>query len=187
MKIYTKSQAEDVAKKTNADIPGFTHVTGHGGYNLTADGDSAKAEYAVEEGKYLVYAFNPDNKGVTEWYVGVASETVSDDSDDNTQVQSGEVVYNVSSDKATFTCEGASEGIVYVASYSSKSEAQAIVDKANADAPGFTYVTGHSGYILNADGDNAKAEVNANGKKYFVYAFNPDFEGVQEWKLYCAE
>ena len=182
----TKSQAEEIADKANANAPGFSCVTGHGGYNLKADGDCAKADYTVASGKYLVYAFNPDNEGVSKWYVGVASETTNENPDE-TPVQNSEVSYDAASKKAVFACEGAKEGIVYVAGYDSESEAKEIVDKANANAPGFEYVTGHSGYMLKADGDYAKAEINTAGKKYLVYAFNPDFAGVQEWKLFCAE
>lgn len=38
---------------------------------FTAEGGNAKASYMVEEGKYMVYAFNPDYKGVEEWKVYV--------------------------------------------------------------------------------------------------------------------
>ncbi len=202
----TKEQADEIAKKANANMPGFSYVTGHGGYMLNPNGSNATAEYSVEEGKYVVYAFNIDFNGVGEWKVAVAgtsdndstsgsqddgtnedNTTIPPTSDDGTQIQSGEVGYNASSDTAIFICEGASEGIVYVAVYATKQEAEEVVKKANADTPGFFHVTGHGGYMLYADGDNAKAEINANGKKYFVYAFNPNFAGVQEWKLYCAE
>ncbi len=179
----TLAQAEEVAAKANAAAPGFEYVTGHGGYMLNADGDYATADYAVEEGKYVVYAFNPDFKGVTQWYVGTASETV----DTTTPVTGGEVVYDATTGNVTITCEGASNGIVYVAVYDSLTQAEEIVAKANAAAPGFEYVTGHGGYMLNADGDAAKATVSTSGKKYVVYAFNPDFAGVQEWKLFSIE
>ena len=180
----SKAKAEEIAQQANANAPGFSYVTGHGGYMLSADGDYAKANYAVEEGKYIVYAFNPDFSGVTEWYVGCASETAQDtDTDTGTK----EVSYDSSTGMATFAYEGATGGIVYVAAYDTLATAQEIADKANANAPGFSYVTGHGGYMLSADGGYAKASYNPSGKKYLVYAFNPDFKGVEEWKVYTIQ
>lgn len=180
----TQAKAEEIAAKANASAPGFAFVTGHGGYMLTADGSNAKASYPVEEGKYMVYAFNPGFSGVTQWYVGVASETKQND---NTVISGGEVSYNAASGIATFTCEGASSGIVYIASYDSPDTANSIAAKANATAPGFEFVTGHGGYMMSAGDGAAVATYNPNGKKYLVYAFNPDFKGVEEWKIYIIE
>lgn len=188
----SKAKAEEIAAKANAAAPGFEFVTGHGGYMMNADGSNAKATYMVEEGKYMVYAFNPGFAGVTKWYVGVASETVQNNTQSGSQGgttnnQNGEVSYDAASKTATFTCADATSGIVYVAAYDSLDTANSIVAKANAAAPGFAYVTGHGGYTMTAGSGAAVASYNTGGKKYLVYAFNPDFKGVEEWKVYVIE
>ena len=180
----SQAKAEEIAAKANASAPGFEFVTGHGGYMMNADGDYAKATYTVEEGKYMVYAFNPGFAGVTQWYVGVASETLQNST---TTTQSGEAAYDASTGLVTFRCADATGGIVYVAAYDSLDTANSIVAKANASAPGFEFVTGHGGYTMSAGSGAAVATYNPGSKKYLVYAFNPDFKGVEEWKVYVIE
>ncbi len=174
----TKAQAEEIAAKANAAAPGFEYVTGHGGYMLNTNG---MVDYTVEEGKYVVYAFNPNFSGVTEWYVGCATEVVVED----TEISTGnsEVSYDSASGNVTIFCEGATGGIVYVAAYDTLSKAEEVATKANAGMPGFEHVVGHAGYMMNANGNGASATCNTSGKKYLVYAFNPDFKGVEEWKV----
>ena len=71
----TLEAAESAATQANANKPGFEYVTGQAGYTLTVNGSRVEYEYTVAEGKYLVYAFNPNNSGVGDWYIGQAGGT----------------------------------------------------------------------------------------------------------------
>ncbi len=71
-----KETAQEYAKQANENPPGFDYVTGQAGYTMTQGDGCAQYEYAVAEGKYLVYAFNPDNQGLQKWYVGQAAQTL---------------------------------------------------------------------------------------------------------------
>jgi len=64
-----------------ASDAGFTAVTGHAGYSMSENNGRAEYAYTMSEGQYFVYALNPANQGVEEWYVGVATASTSSDTD----------------------------------------------------------------------------------------------------------
>ena len=89
--------------------------------------------------------------------------------------------YDASAGKATFYYAGAAGGLIYIAVYDSKETAQQNAKNANATPPGFDQVPGHAGYPMTTGAGQAEFELAVAEGKYFVYAFNPDIQGVQSW------
>ncbi len=258
----TLQQAQQIAEQANANAPGFDYVTGHGGYTLNAEGDYAKATYTVAEGKYMVYAFNPSNAGVGDWYVGVAQASGSGGGDDTEQTTYtiqyenvdgannpnastyvegvgltlvdatksgytfdgwykessftnkvtsisttdtgnktlyakwtknsssdtdpsepiGEEGFTYSNGTVTFYHNSSAVGTVYVAVFDTLEAAEDAASEANANHPGFDYVE-EAGLVLNVDGNYVTATYAVAEGKYIVYAFNPENAGVEQWQV----
>ena len=172
----SKETAQQNAKNANATPPGFDQVPGHAGYPMTTGAGQAEFELAVAEGKYFVYAFNPDNQGIQSWYVGQAAEKQPPATTD--------VNYTVKYYQQNTTLDGYTEAAVVNASGSAGTTVNAEI----RSYPGFTHNNAAEGSLLEGElteGAELELRVYYDRNKYPVVYHN--LEGGQNPEANAAE
>lgn len=163
----SKEAAEEAVKNANANYPGFDEINNEQGLGLTSAEGRAECEYAIEEGKYFAYAFNPNETGVESWYVGQAVEV-------QTPPQPPEdISYTIKYYQQNITFDGYTE----TATVSKTGKAGDKVQAEIRDYTGFTHNSGAEGSLLEGElvqGGQLELQVYYDRDKYPVIYHNMD-------------